>query len=194
MVDEFWEIAPEHMWLRDTKRAFQHQSKNIKKLEQVLKQRGMVFPSQKFGNFVLDSVCANCQHKFGSEKCVACPMCYSMNVKPSMFGNLQKSKKDYVPLQYKNKKIKNWMDDNFPDNLFGIFARNRTTYGRNLPVSFYIELIKIVKDIYISLRDIDEAQQIADLISRRESQMTTFGQMTSVYSEVEQLIHNSIGE
>jgi hypothetical protein len=24
--------------------------------------------------------------------------------------------------------------------------------------------------------------------------MTTFGQMTSVYSEVEQLIHNSIGE
>jgi hypothetical protein len=54
--------------------------------------------------------------------------------------------------------------------------------------------IKIVKDIYISLRDISEAQQIADLISSRESQMTTFGQMTSVYSEVEQLIHNSIGE
>ena len=45
--------------------------------------------------------------------------------------------------------------------------------------------LRIVKDIYLDLRSVDEAEQIADLIASRESQITTFGKMTSVFTEVE---------
>ena len=45
--------------------------------------------------------------------------------------------------------------------------------------------LRIVKDVYLDLLDINEAEQIADIIASRESQMTTFGRMTSVYTEVE---------
>ena len=44
---------------------------------------------------------------------------------------------------------------------------------------------KGLKDIYLDLRSVDEAEQIADLIASRESQITTFGKMTSVFTEVE---------
>jgi hypothetical protein len=47
--------------------------------------------------------------------------------------------------------------------------------------------LRVVKDIYLDLRSIDEAEQIAELIASRESQMTTFGKMTSVYTEVESI-------
>ena len=44
--------------------------------------------------------------------------------------------------------------------------------------------VRIVKDIYLDLLNIDEAEQIADLISSRESKITTLGSMTSIYTEV----------
>jgi hypothetical protein len=44
--------------------------------------------------------------------------------------------------------------------------------------------LRVVKDIYVNLRDVSEAEQIAEIIASRESQMTTFGKMTSVYTEV----------
>jgi hypothetical protein len=47
--------------------------------------------------------------------------------------------------------------------------------------------LRVVKDIYLNLRDVGEAEQIAELIASRESQMTTFGKMTSVYTEVESI-------
>ena len=47
--------------------------------------------------------------------------------------------------------------------------------------------VRIVKDIYLDLLNIDEAEQIAEIIASRESQMTTFGKMTSVYTEVESI-------
>ena len=47
--------------------------------------------------------------------------------------------------------------------------------------------LRIVKDVYLDLLDLNEAEQIADIIASRESQMTTFGKMTSVYTEVESI-------
>ena len=47
--------------------------------------------------------------------------------------------------------------------------------------------LRVVKDIYVNLRDIDEAEQIADLISSRESKITTLGSMTSIYTEVTEI-------
>ena len=45
--------------------------------------------------------------------------------------------------------------------------------------------LRIVKDIYLDLLNINEAEQVAEIIASRESQMTTFGKMTSVHTEVE---------
>jgi hypothetical protein len=47
--------------------------------------------------------------------------------------------------------------------------------------------VRVVKDIYLDLLSINEAEQIADLIASRESQMTTLGNLTSVYTEVSEL-------
>ena len=45
--------------------------------------------------------------------------------------------------------------------------------------------VRVVKDVYLNLIDINEAEQVADLIANRESQIPTFGQVTSVFTEVE---------
>ena len=47
--------------------------------------------------------------------------------------------------------------------------------------------VRVVKDIYLELLSMNEAEQIADLIASRESQMTTLGNLTSVYTEVSEL-------
>jgi hypothetical protein len=47
--------------------------------------------------------------------------------------------------------------------------------------------VRVVKDIYLDLLSINEAEQIADLIASRESQMTTLGNLTSVYTEVSEI-------
>ena len=36
LADEFWEIKPEHMWLREYARAFHHDSRNLSRLESEL--------------------------------------------------------------------------------------------------------------------------------------------------------------
>ena len=47
--------------------------------------------------------------------------------------------------------------------------------------------VRIVKDIYLDLLSMNEAEQIADLIASRESQITTLGNLTSVYTEVSEI-------
>jgi hypothetical protein len=47
--------------------------------------------------------------------------------------------------------------------------------------------VRVVKDIYLDLLSMNEAEQIAELIASRESQMTTLGNLTSVYTEVSEL-------
>jgi len=48
-------------------------------------------------------------------------------------------------------------------------------------------LLRVVKEIYIDLNNIDEANQIVNLMANRESLNTVFGKMTTVFTEVEQL-------
>lgn len=47
-------------------------------------------------------------------------------------------------------------------------------------------LLRVIKDVYVDLKDINEANQIAEMIADRESKHTVFGNMTSVYTEVVQ--------
>lgn len=50
-------------------------------------------------------------------------------------------------------------------------------------------LLRVVKEIYIDLNSIEEANQIAELVANRESLNTVFGNLTTVFTEVEQLQH-----
>jgi uncharacterized protein YacL (UPF0231 family) len=47
--------------------------------------------------------------------------------------------------------------------------------------------LRIVKDIYVDLKNLKEAEQIADMIALRESSYTTFGKMSTVYTEIEEI-------
>ena len=145
-VDEFWEISSDYMWLRDYTKAFQHSSKNIKKLENCIKKLGVFLPSNKLGNLVLENICRKCGSKYGSDKLSACPNCNSMDISKSMFADLPAAKIKYKPLEYKNKDVSAWVESNMPKNMFGIFARDRKAYGRNLDASFYMDLIEYLKD------------------------------------------------
>ncbi len=140
-ADEVWEIKDNYMWLRETVRAFLHVSKNIKKLENHLRTYGDIFPSSKFGNMVLENKCNKCQAAFGSDKKILCPMCHESDVRLSMFADLNNAKNNFNPISYEDENIKLWAKRNMPQNAIAIFARNRKTYGRNLPKLFYINLI-----------------------------------------------------
>ena len=117
LVDEFWHLPQDVNWLRDYCRAFHHVSRNLHHLEKKI---------WKLGRFVHYDLLA---HVLVNE----------------VFPNLKKYKEiaswpnldslDYVePI---NKYL--------TPNSVGIIARNRITYGRNLPYSFYLDLISLLK-------------------------------------------------
>lgn len=149
LVDEFWELDESYMWLRETVRAFLHVSKNIKNLEKLLRTRGEVFESFKFGNMVLENTCHKCGSKFGAESVVSCPSCFSTDVKKSMFANLIESKQKYAPIQYRDLDIQEWAKAMIGPKAVGIFARNRRTYGRNLDSEFYSKLIQKLRSMQL---------------------------------------------
>lgn len=143
LVDEFWEIKEEHMWLRDYARAFHHRSSNLSRIEKVLKQFGNVLPSSFMGNVAVGNICRTCGHFWGDIKRIEeCCKCNSTDVVRSIFGDTDFYKKHAVripvPSEDKIAKAKEYLGP----NPVGIFARNRSTYGRNLDIEFYSLLIK----------------------------------------------------
>lgn len=46
--------------------------------------------------------------------------------------------------------------------------------------------IKLIKETYIDAENINEAEQIAEIMTVRESNTSIFGNLVSVYTEVEQ--------
>lgn len=143
LVDEFWEIKEEFMWLKNTARAMHHNSKNIRKLEIALSNYGYVIPSFKLGNILMQSECMDCGKKFGSRtKKTLCIRCHGQNIYHSMFADPLRHRNLWKPLSDINQKAKEWAESVSKPNMVGIFARNRKAYGRNLPITFYQNLVK----------------------------------------------------
>lgn len=146
LVDEFWEIKPEHMWLREYARAFHNDSRNLKTLEISLKEYGNVLGSADMGKIIITSSCNNCGGLIGTvTKVEKCSVCNSLNINQSVFGDVVGHKKHAVrippPSQSKLDKATCYLGT----NPVGIFARNRKCYGRNLPASFYVKLIRTLQ-------------------------------------------------
>lgn len=148
LVDEFWEIKEDFMWLRDRTYAFHHHSDNLKRLEESASKYGSVVPSSMLGRYVIGNYCRTCGKYWNEWRVGAteCPVCKSTAITDSIFGNIEQYKKTAVRLPRPSNELINWAKSFIKPNTIGIFARGRKTYGRNLPPDFYIKLIKQLED------------------------------------------------
>ena len=147
LVDEFWEIKPEYMWLRDYARAFHNASNNLLRLEQTLRQYGKLVPSSVLGQYSVGNYCITCGKFWHGWKAAseACPRCKSTYITRSNFSDIEKHKKTAVPLPKPCEEKMEWAKKLLPPKCVGIFARGRKTYGRNLGSDFYVKLIELIR-------------------------------------------------
>lgn len=148
LVDEFWEIKEENMWLKDRCYAFHHVSDNLKRLEKAAARYGMVVPSSLLGRFAIGNYCRSCG-KFWNEWRVGtecCPICKSTYIINSIFGSVDDYKSMAVKVPQPSQSMIDWAKSFIEPNTVGIFARGRKTYGRNLPPEFYVKLIDQLKN------------------------------------------------
>lgn len=144
LVDEFWEIEKDYMWLKEYSRAFHNVSKNLLRIEDKLNDFGIVFPSAYLGTIAVCSRCNICRSFFIGSKCNECSC---SNFQFSLFENINfwKSKAIKIPDPCKEKI--NYVKKYIKKPCVGIFARGRKCYGRNLQPEFYIKLIKLLEDM-----------------------------------------------
>ena len=146
-MDEIWELDDNFQYLRDMSLAFHAIGKNIGNIEKSLLKYGKVLQSKFIANKFLETYCFSCGHFFPSQYCAEkCERCSSTNLKQSMICNPEAHKINYSPLKLNLDKYKHMLNCFKKDQKYiGIFARHRKTYGRNLPKSFYIDLIEKLK-------------------------------------------------
>jgi hypothetical protein len=142
LVDEFWELDEDHMWLREYSRAFHHASENLKKFETNLQGTGVIVTPQTMGRFALTTQCNQCWKYWRDvDRSVLCRFCKSNNLRHSFYSDPKASQVEAVlPDPPKKEKVE-FAKSLVGRNPVGIFARARKCYGRNLPSEFYAKLI-----------------------------------------------------
>lgn len=137
LADEFWELDEKFYYLKDHSNAFLNKSKDIIKLEEELSSYGKLITSGYLGNFFVAKVCKNCLH-YWIEDSIQCSRCQSKNISLPILETLDKTIRTEIP-------IPEFKGINIPENSVAVFARNRKTYGRNLPKEFYLKLNELLK-------------------------------------------------
>lgn len=153
LVDEFWELKEEYQWLRDKSLAFHHNSKNLRKIELNIQKYGKLVNADEQSKIAVMNNCLQekCNHiwKHTWDKNIngvlRCPSCGSLEVERCLFANIARFKKMGVlipdPSEAKMTIAKSYLGP----RPVGVVARNRKTYGRNLPVEFYSKLLDELK-------------------------------------------------
>jgi len=138
-ADEFWSIDPKYSYLRAYTKAFSGMSKNIKAIEASLKLFGHVVPSANLNKYFCEGVCKNCKKSFiNVKKIVECEHCGSTEVINSILADTDYHKLRYRSLYVNFGKYSDLLKDVCKSKNIAVFARNRVTYGRNLPADFYL--------------------------------------------------------
>lgn len=151
LVDEFWEVLPEHMWLREYARAFHHESKNLSRAEEALKEYGRVVSSSYMGRIAISAKCFDCRlfyntvYPDGRYEGNSCPRCGGQNVLPPIFGNVAYWKQRAVRLPSPSPEKVNDVGMHLSGRPVGVFARARKCYGRNLQPEFYVGLVSLLR-------------------------------------------------
>lgn len=144
LVDEFWEIKEDHMWLRDHAVAFHHISHNLKSLEEAASAYGEVVTAASLGKYAVSNMCRTCG-KFWHEwrkQPEKCPVCKSTVLVRSMFSDVAAYKPTVKMIPKPSRDKLAWAESLIQKPTVGVFARARKTYGRNLPAEFYVKLIQ----------------------------------------------------
>lgn len=147
LVDEYWELSEDCQFLREWVRAFHHESKNLTRLEKQLGTLGHVIVSTFMGNICLGNKCYVCGNYWGDAFYAdMCPKCNNKQIERSIFGDIRRHKPTAVPIPRPGREAMERARQyiNGP-NPVGIFARQRATYGRNLPPDFYQKLIDLFR-------------------------------------------------
>ena len=147
LVDEFWEVNDEFMWLRDRTYAFHYRSKNLRRLEQSAAKYGTVVPTEALGTYVVGNFCITCgkywsEWKSHNDKCSNCQSTVLIN---SVFSTTEEYKKTAVMIPRPSSAKLDWAKEFIKPNTVAIFARGRRTYGRNLTPEFYTKLINLLE-------------------------------------------------
>lgn len=146
LVDEFWEIHEEHMWLREYARAFHNESKNLRQIEKNLGKSGAIIPSHFLGTMSVGATCNSCHAVWGDLTIIEkCKQCSSTDISQSLFADASNHKKNAVLIPTPSVDKLNYVKKYLGPNPVGIFARNRKCYGRNLQPDFYINLIALLE-------------------------------------------------
>jgi len=144
LVDEFWELKEDYMYLRDSARAFHNVSYNLQKLEEAATAFGDVIPAVSLGKYAVCNMCRTCG-KFWHEwrkQTESCPACQSTVLVRSIFTDIATYKPQAKLVPKPSKELQEWAKGILKKPAVGIFARARKTYGRNLPPEFYVKLIQ----------------------------------------------------
>jgi len=162
LVDEYWEMKEEHMWLRDHARAFHHISNNLDRLERAATKYGDVVPSSALGKYAVCNYCRTCG-KFWHEwrvKYDDCPLCKSTMLVRSIFTDIKNNKKIARAIPRPSQQMLDWAKSVLKPNSVGIFARGRKTYGRNLQPEFYVKLIALLEEKGYNIVWLGEKQNV----------------------------------
>jgi hypothetical protein len=150
LVDEFWEVSEKSMHLREYCRAFHHESKNLKNLENNLSSEGVVIPIGNLSNIAIFpkiKVCGDCKENIeiinDFQVCGNCKKAYHPI---GLFEDIKEAKSKSVWLPVPSEDKMKWARDHLPPNAVGISARSRKTWGRNFPPLFYEQLIYLLED------------------------------------------------
>lgn len=149
LVDEFWEVKEEYMWLREYTRAFHHVSDNLERIEKSAAEFGEVVPSDVIGKYAVSNFCRTCG-KFWNEwrrQTECCPVCSSTVIVKSLFTDIKSYKPYAKRIPVPSLEMIEWAKTIVKPNTVGVFARGRKTYGRNLSPDFYVELVKLLENM-----------------------------------------------
>ena len=158
LVDEFWELKEEFQWLRDYAKAFHNDSKNIERLENTLVNQGFVFKCANLATDVIYNHCKECNNSW-LVKTIAeqngvevendgyCAKCNNLDYQKALFEDIPFWKRFVTRIPRPSKAKFDAVAKHMKPNTVGIFARGRTTYGRNLQPEFYKGLIKLLRQM-----------------------------------------------
>lgn len=144
LVDEFWELDEQYMFLRDRTFAFHNRSVNIDAIEKRLRDHGTVVPTSIMGRFAVGNTCKTCGYFWDNWVSPArhCPACKSTVIVPSMFSDPTEYRPTVTRVPRPRPEVLQWAKNLLGERPVGVFARGRATYGRNLTPQFYIDLIQ----------------------------------------------------
>ena len=146
LLDEFWEIDEKLMHLKDFAKAFHFHSDELSAIELNLrKECGTLVNSNLIGNFFIANLCHTCGFSW-SRKAEKCPNCGSTLFQKSIFNNIKDTKRKLHKILPLSQECLEWAHNITKNNSIGVIARNRTTYGRNLPINFYEKLLDYLID------------------------------------------------